>query len=122
MTSQITTEIRKMGFEDKQKNALTAIELQRKSTENRFLVDCIRRFQEIVKTSRIMNDCKTTKLLSENGGHGIERTGACLELWVNKMLVGLVKLRRKKHRCVQENSTRMPQSSILRCYRKKSVS
>lgn len=96
-----------MPQEDKQKQALTSIELQRKSTENKFLVDYIQRFQDIVRTSRILNDCKTTKLLNESGGLNIERTGACLELWVNKMLVGFAKLRRKKPFFAHENSTQM---------------
>jgi hypothetical protein len=71
----------------KQNQVLMAIELQRKSTENKFLVDCIQRFQEIVNTSRILSDCKTLKLINEKGHFNIERTAACFELWVNKILV-----------------------------------
>lgn len=76
-----------MDEPSKQNQLLMAIELQRKSTENKFLIDCIQRFHEIVNTSRILKDCKALRMVGEKGNFSIERTAACFELWVNRILV-----------------------------------
>lgn len=85
--NKLNADIASIEDPSKQNQILMAIELQRKSTENKFLVDCIQRFQEIVNTSRILNDCKALKPIGEKGQFSVERTAACFELWVNRILV-----------------------------------
>ena len=64
-----------------------AVELQRKITENKYLIEIIKRFQGIIVNSRLINDSKVVKSLNEFGKASLEKTAAVFEILVNKIIV-----------------------------------
>lgn len=64
-----------------------AMELQRKTTENKYLIEIIKRFQSVIITSKLISDSKVIKSLNEFGRASLEKTTAVFEILVNKIVV-----------------------------------
>jgi len=91
MAAQLNSDLGTLQDPSRQTQIVMAIELQRKNTENKYLLDCIGRFQQVISGSRLLQG-EGVASRPHDGGQikNIEQTASLFEVLVHKIVVYIV--------------------------------